>query len=134
MDRLLIVDDNIELLCLYKKMLSLYGKYDIAGMAGNGRDAVSKYKRMKKKPDLVLMDVNMPEVDGISAAREIRLYDSRARIVFITAEQVYNSDLPAELSGAPILRKPFSRDEFMLVIGKALKGGRRLKKCQSDDN
>jgi DNA-binding response OmpR family regulator len=80
------------------------------------------------------MDVNMPEVDGISAAREIRLYDSRARIVFITAEQVYNSDLPAELSGAPILRKPFSRDEFMLVIGKALKGGRRLKKCQSDDN
>ncbi len=89
MDSLFIVDDNIELLCLYKRLLSVYGKYDIAGMAGNGRDAIAKYKQMEKKPDLVLMDVNMPEVDGISAAREIHRYDSDARIMFVTAEQIY---------------------------------------------
>ncbi len=131
MDSLLIVDDNIELLCLYKKMLALYGKYDIAGMAGNGRDAVVKYKKLAKKPDLVLMDVNMPEVDGISAAKEIRQYDRKAKIIFITAEQVYSSDLPPELSGAPILRKPFSRAEFICAIGQALK---KRKKPLANDN
>ena len=120
MDSLLIVDDNIELLCLYKKMLALHGKYDIAGMAGNGRDAVIKYKKMEKKPDLVLMDVNMPEVDGISAAREIQLYDNKAKIMFVTAEQIYRSDLPPELSGSSILRKPFSRAEFISAIRHAL--------------
>jgi len=128
LDRLLIVDDNIELLCLYKKMLSVQGKYDIAGMAGNGRDAVIKYKKLKKKPDLVLMDVNMPEVDGISAAREIWRYDRRAKIIFITAEEVYKSDLPPELTGSSILRKPFSRAEFIGAIKQA------LKKRMEDDN
>lgn len=129
MDRLFIVDDNIELLCLYKKMLSLYGKYDIAGMAGNGRDAVIKYKKLKKKPDLVLMDVNMPDEDGISAAKEIQRYDRKARIIFVTAEQIYNSDLPPELSSTPILRKPFSRAEFICAIKLALK-----KRLEDDRN
>jgi len=128
MDSLLIVDDNIELLCLYKKMLALYGKYDIAGMAGNGRDAVIKYKKLERKPDLVLMDVNMPEVDGISAAKEIQSYDKKARIIFVTAEQIYHSDLPPELSGTPILRKPFSRAEFIYAIKQA------LRKRLDDDN
>lgn len=122
MDSLFIVDDNIELLCLYETLLSIYGKYDIAGMAGNGRDAITKYKKMEKKPDLVLMDVNMPDVDGISVAKEIQRYDSGARIMFVTAEQIYNSDLPPELSGAPILRKPFSKDEFIRAIRSALNG------------
>jgi two-component system, chemotaxis family, chemotaxis protein CheY len=120
MDSLFIVDDNIELLCLYKRLLSVYGKYDIAGMAGNGRDAITKYKQMDKKPDLVLMDVSMPEVDGISAAKEIHRYDTDARILFVTAEQIYHSDLPPELSDTLILRKPFSREEFMCAIRKAL--------------
>jgi CheY-like chemotaxis protein len=122
MDSLFIVDDNIELLCLYRTLLSIYGKYRIAGMAGNGHDAITKYKKMKKKPDLVLMDVNMPDVDGISVAKEIHRLDRRARIMFVTAEQIYSSDLPRELSDAPILRKPFSKDEFIGAIGKALNG------------
>jgi CheY-like chemotaxis protein len=109
-------------------MLSLQGKYDIAGMAGNGRDAVIKYKKLKKKPDLVLMDVNMPEVDGISAAKEIQRYDKKAKIIFITSEQIYRSDLPPELSGTQILRKPFSRAEFIGAIRQA------LKKRMEDDN
>jgi two-component system chemotaxis response regulator CheY len=128
MDSLLIVDDNIELLCMYKTLLAIYGKYDIAGMAGSGRDAIRKYKRMKKKPDLVLMDVSMPDVDGISAAKEIQRLDNHAKIMFVTAEFINNSDLPPELSGAHILRKPFSKDEFIRAIGKALNGkyGRAL--------
>jgi CheY-like chemotaxis protein len=128
MDSLFIVDDNIELLCLYKTLLSIHSKYDIAGTAGSGRDAIRKYKKMKKKPDLVLMDVNMPDVDGISVAKQIHMYDNGAKIMFVTAEQIYSEDLPPELSDAPILRKPFSKDEFISAIGKALNGkyGRAL--------
>ena len=120
MDSLFIVDDNKELLCLYQKLLSLYSKYKIAGMAGNGHEALVKYKKMKDKPDLILMDVNMPDVDGISLAQQIYRYDNEARIMFITAEQIYHSDLPPGLSGVPILRKPFSKDEFLQAIKKAL--------------
>ncbi len=122
MDSLFIVDDNIELLCLYKKVLSICGKYDIAGMAGSGRDAIDKYKKMAKRPDLVLMDVNMPDIDGITVAKEIRQYDSDARIMLITAELISNSDLPSEISDVPILRKPFSIGDFMYAIRRALNG------------
>jgi CheY-like chemotaxis protein len=125
MDSLFIVDDNVELLCLYKRMLAVYGDYAIAGMAGCGRDAIEKYKRMERKPDLVLMDVNMPDVDGIAVAKEIHEYDHEARIMFVTAETIYGQDLPAELSEAPILRKPFSKDEFIFAIGKALHARQR---------
>ncbi len=120
MDSLLIVDDNIELLCLYKTLLSIDGKYNIAGMAGNGHDAITKYKRLEQKPDLILMDVNMPDVDGISVAKEIQRLDNRARIMFVTAELIDSADLPPELSDAPILRKPFSNSEFICAIRKAL--------------
>jgi two-component system chemotaxis response regulator CheY len=129
MDSLFIVDDNIELLCLYKRLISVYSKYDIAGMAGNGRDAIEKYKRMDKKPDLILMDVNMPDVDGISVAKEIQHLNNDAKIMFVTAEQIYNSDLPPELSNTPILRKPFSKDEFMCAIRKALCGNQGTSKA-----
>lgn len=124
MDRLLIVDDNIELLQLYTMMISRGSKYRVAGLAGGGRDAVSKFSRMKKKPDLVLMDVNMPDMDGISAAKAIKCLDKDANILFVTADNIYMSDLPPELSNAGILRKPFSKDEFFHTIGKSL--GKRL--------
>ncbi len=131
MDSLFIVDDNKELLCLYQKLLALYGKYDIAGMAGNGKDAIRKYKTMDRKPDLVLMDVNMPDVGGISAAVQIHRYDHGAKIMFVTAEQIYNSDLPPELSDTPILRKPFSKDEFIGAIRQALDGRQGAQKALS---
>jgi len=129
MDSLYIVDDNIELLCLYKLLLTVYGKYKIAGMARNGRDAIKKYKQMKKKPDLVLMDVNMPDVDGISVAKEIHKYHKSARIMFVTSEDIYRSDLPPELSDTLILRKPFSREEFICAIRRALHTKEKARKA-----
>ncbi len=127
MDRVLIVDDNIELLQLYKLMITMTGRYRICGIASGGIEAVSKYKRMEKKPDLVLMDVNMPDMDGISAAKAIHRLDNDANILFVTADDIYKNDLPPELSNAGILRKPFSKDEYFRQINKAL-GARLLKK------
>ena len=121
MERLLIVDDNIELLQLYQRMIANAGRYCVAGTAADGNEAVSKYRSMVKKPDLVLMDVNMPEMDGISAATAIHRLDHDANILFVTADDIYRSDLPAELAEATILRKPFSRDEFFCNINRALK-------------
>jgi CheY-like chemotaxis protein len=127
MDRVLIVDDNIELLQLYKMMITMTGRYRICGTATGGNEAVSKYTGMAKKPDLVLMDVNMPDMDGISAATAIHRLDKDANILFVTADDIYKNDLPLEISNAGILRKPFSKDEFFRQINKAL-GARVLQK------
>jgi CheY-like chemotaxis protein len=127
MDRLLIVDDNSELLQLYKMMITITGHYHISGIATGGKEAVSRYRSMIKKPDLVLMDVNMPDMDGISAAKAIHRMDKNARILFVTSEDINNKDLPPELSDAGILRKPFSKEEFFSHISKAL-GARPLEK------
>jgi len=127
MDRLLIVDDNSELLQLYKMMITTTGHYRISGAATGGKEAVSRYRAMTKKPDLVLMDVNMPDMDGISAAKAIHRMDKDANILFVTADDIYKNDLPPELSDAGILRKPFSKEEFFRQISKAL-GTRKLEK------
>ncbi len=120
MDSLFIVDDDIELLCLYRRMLSACGRYEIAGMAGSGMEAIDKYKKMERKPDLILMDVNMPDIDGIRVAMELRRQDRSARIIFITGEMISASDLPLDISDVPILRKPFSIKDFLLAIKMAL--------------
>ena len=127
MDRLLIVDDNVELLRLYKMMITMTGCYRISGTATCGKEAVSKYRGMIKKPDLVLMDVNMPDMDGISAAKAIHRMDKNANILFVTADDIYKNDLPPELSNAGILRKPFSKEEYFRQINKAL-GAKVLQK------
>jgi two-component system chemotaxis response regulator CheY len=120
MERLLIVDDNTELLQLYRMMIPRIGHYRIAGTAGGGREAVSQYYRMEEKPDLVLMDVNMPDMDGISAARAIHRLDRDANILFVTAADIYGNDLPPELFCAMILRKPFTKSELVHYVNKAI--------------
>jgi two-component system chemotaxis response regulator CheY len=120
MDSLFIVDDDIELLCLYSRVLSICGRYDIAGVAGSGRDALDKYKNMERRPDLILMDVNMPDIDGIRVAMELRQYDRSARIIFVTGEMINAPDLPPDISDVPILRKPFSIKDFLSAIRRVL--------------
>ena len=121
MDSLLIVDDSIDLLNLYRAMIARMGGYRIAGMASDGNEAISAYRGLDRKPDLVLMDVNMPNLDGISAAMAIQRMDSAANILFVTAENIYHKDLPAELSESAILKKPFSRDELFRALKTRIK-------------
>ena len=89
--------------------------YEVAGEAENGAIAVQKYKEIK--PDLVTMDITMPEMDGIQALKMIRQYDSDAKIVIVSAMGQEPVVKEAILSGAKsFIVKPFKEDFVLKTL------------------
>jgi two-component system chemotaxis response regulator CheY len=87
--------------------------------AENGAKAVEVYK--DQKPDLVLMDITMPEMDGLTALKEIRGYDPKAKVVMLTALGQESVVLEAIKSGArDFVVKPFERERVINAITKLL--------------
>ena len=80
--RVLVVDDAAFMRMMVKDILSKNG-YEVVGEAENGMKALEKYQELK--PDLVTMDITMPEMDGISAVKEIKKVDPNAKIVMCSA-------------------------------------------------
>ncbi len=117
MAKILIVDDAEFLRMRISKILTGEG-YEVL-QADNGLNAVSVYK--SARPDVVLMDVTMPEMDGLTALREIRAFDPRARVVMLTALGQESVVLEAIRSGAfDFAVKPFEPVRVLAVISRAL--------------
>ena len=117
MARILIVDDAEFLRMRISKMLVAEG-YEVME-AENGLQAVEKYKT--EKPDAVLMDITMPEMDGLTALKQIKAYDAKAKIVMLTALGQESVVLEAIKSGArDFVVKPFERERVMSAITKLL--------------
>lgn len=117
MAKILIVDDAEFLRVRITKMLSGEG-FEVFE-AENGVKAVSSYKEVR--PDMVLMDVTMPEMDGLTALKEIRSFDSQAKVVMLTALGQESVVLEAIKSGArDFVVKPFERDRVMSAIHKLI--------------
>ena len=79
---ILICDDAAFMRMMIKDILTKNG-YNIAGEAENGQKAVEKYAELK--PDLVLMDITMPEMDGIEALKRIKAADPSASVIMCSA-------------------------------------------------
>jgi two-component system chemotaxis response regulator CheY len=117
MAKILIVDDAEFLRVRITKMLSGDG-FEVFE-ADNGLKAVATYKQIH--PDLVLMDVTMPEMDGLSALKEIRSFDPQAKVIMLTALGQESVVLEAVKSGArDFVVKPFERDRVMGAIHKLI--------------
>lgn len=117
MKKILVVDDAEFLRVRITKMLSADG-YEVME-AENGLRAVETYK--SQRPDVVLMDVTMPEMDGLTALKEIRGFDPKARVVMLTALGQESVVLEAIKSGAgDFVVKPFDRDRVINAIQKLL--------------
>ena len=80
--RILVVDDAAFMRMMIRDILVKNG-YEVAGEAANGNEAVLKYQELR--PDVTTMDITMPEMDGITAVREIRKADPNARIIMCSA-------------------------------------------------
>jgi two-component system, chemotaxis family, chemotaxis protein CheY len=115
--KILIVDDAEFLRVRISKMLIGDG-YEVTE-AENGLRAVDLYREVH--PDVVLMDITMPEMDGLSALKEIRSFDPKARVIMLTALGQESIVLQAIKSGArDFVVKPFERERVLSAISKLL--------------
>lgn len=115
--KIIIVDDSPDTIEGLKKFISLESDIEVVGEAENGREAIIQAKKLQ--PDIVLMDINMPEMDGISATEIIsqEMPDVGVIILSVQGEQEYLRK--AMISGAnDYLVKPFSHDELINSIRK----------------
>jgi two-component system chemotaxis response regulator CheY len=116
--RILIVDDAAFMRMMLKNILSQNG-YEIAGEAANGLEAVTLYKELR--PDLVTMDITMPEMDGITAVREIRKLDSEAKIIMCSAMGQQAMVIESIQAGAKdFIVKPFQPDRVLEAVKKVV--------------
>ena len=116
--KILIVDDAVFMRITLKKILENNG-YEVAGEAENGQMAVEKYKELK--PDLVIMDITMPEKGGIIALKEIKEYDSNAKIIMCSAMGQQTMVVDAIQGGAmDFVVKPFQSDGVIKAIKRVL--------------
>lgn len=114
MKKILIVDDAAFMRITLKNMLSRNG-FEIVGEAVNGLDAVKKY--VECKPDIVTMDITMPELDGVKALKEIKRIDPGATVIMISAMGQETMVKEAVLSGAVgFLVKPFKEDTVIKAL------------------
>ncbi len=115
MTRLLIVDDAAFMRMRCSKLLTENG-YQVVE-AENGIQAVKEYQA--QKPDAVLMDITMPEMDGLTALKEIRKMDPDARVAMVTAMGQQSIVMEALKAGArDFVLKPFQSDRVLATVRK----------------
>ncbi len=112
-NKILIVEDDEAVLDILKIMLG--DKYELA-VAHNGREAIEAYKSFK--PDVVLMDIVMPEMDGIQATKEILKIDPNAKILAVTAYTTHKGKAILEAGARETIEKPFTRKKLLETIEK----------------
>lgn len=115
---ILICDDAAFMRMMIKDILSKNG-YNIVGEAENGAKAVEKYA--ETKPDLVLMDITMPEMDGIQALKKIKETDPGAKIIMCSAMGQQAMVIESIQSGAKdFIVKPFQPDRVLEAVKKVI--------------
>jgi len=117
MARILVVDDAAFMRVRTAKVLEDNG-HEVA-LAENGREAVIKYAEWR--PDAVLMDITMPEMDGLTALKEIRKLDPSARVAMVTAMGQQAVVMEALKAGAKdFVLNPFQPDRILATLQKLL--------------
>lgn len=115
---ILICDDAAFMRMMIKDILTKNG-YTIVGEAENGQKAVEKYN--ETKPDLVMMDITMPEMDGIQALKKIKATDPNAAIIMCSAMGQQTMVIESIQSGAKdFIVKPFQPDRVLEAVKKAI--------------
>ena len=116
----MIVDDAQFTRNMLKNIINKIEQIEVIGEASNGVEAISLYKKLN--PDLVTMDLVMPEKGGIEATEEILKINSKALIVVVSALGQEALVLEAAKKGAKdFIQKPFKQEQIMEVMDRILK-------------
>ena len=115
---ILICDDAAFMRMMIKDILTKNG-YNVAGEAENGLKAIEKYKEVS--PDLVLMDITMPEMDGIQALKEIKKLDGSATVIMCSAMCQQAMVIESIQAGAKdFIVKPFQAERVIEAVKKVV--------------
>ena len=119
--RILIVDDAPIIRLMLKDILVANG-YEVVGEGSDGNEGVQKYKELK--PDVVTMDITMPEKDGIQALEEILAMEEDAKVIVSTAIDQREALMEAiRVGAADYIIKPFETDRVLSAIRKVFGEG-----------
>lgn len=117
-NKVLVVDDAAFMRMMIKDILRK-GGYEVIGEAEDGSKAVEKFKELR--PDLVTMDITMPDMDGITAVKEIRKIDGNAMIIMCSAMGQQAMVIDAIQAGAKdFVVKPFQPERVLEAVRKVL--------------
>ncbi len=120
----LIVDDHALFLHSLKVLLAASG-YEVVGLAANGMEALQQARSLR--PELILMDIEMPVCDGLAATRMIKAEMPEVKIVMLTVSSSDEHLYEAIKSGASgYLLKSESADDFLQMLGQVARGGAAL--------
>lgn len=116
--KILIVDDAVFMRMKLKDILEKNG-FEVVAEAQNGAEAIEKFK--SESPDLVTMDITMPEMDGVTALREIKAIDPSAKVIMCSAMGQQTMVMEAIQAGAlDFIVKPFDNDRVIQSINKVV--------------
>ncbi|MBQ8379949.1 MAG: response regulator [Clostridia bacterium] len=119
MRKTILICDDAAFMRLMLKDLLKKNEYNVVGEVVNGKEGIEKYQELK--PDLVLMDITMPEMDGITALKEIMKIDKEAKVIMCSAMGQQDKVAEAMKLGAKdFVVKPFQPDKLLEVIKKVV--------------
>ena len=117
-NKILLVDDAAFMRMMIKEVLTKNG-FDVVGEAENGAVAVDKFNELS--PDLVIMDITMPELNGIEALKKIKEKDANAMVIMCSAMGQQGMVIEAIQAGAKdFIVKPFEADRVCEAVRKVL--------------
>lgn len=118
MTKIMVVDDAVFMRTMMKEILKSEG-FEIVAEAANGEEAVQLYKQVK--PDVVTMDITMPEMDGVDALAAIKKIDPQAKVIMCSAMGQQEMVIRAIKAGAmDFIVKPIQKDRVIAAVKKVL--------------
>jgi len=122
--RILLVEDEVHLQHAIKLNLELEGHQ--VQVSGTGTDAIRVFR--EQKFDLVILDIMLPEMDGLMVCENIRMYDQNIPVLFLSAKNTPADRINGLKKGADdYLTKPFELEELILRINKLIERSRQIK-------
>lgn len=120
MTTVIVVDDEKDVLDVFCEFLSVKD-INVLATGNNGLDAVNLYKRFK--PDVVLMDLIMPQYNGFYGLEKIRQYDPNSKVIIFSASLTPEYiKILREMKASAITQKPYDMDLVIKLIGKIING------------
>ena len=112
----IIIDDDPGITTVFTEYLKLHGITNL-GIGHDGKSAVDLYQ--KTKPNVVFLDVMMPDYDGFYGLEKIKQFDPNARVIMVTADVTQEThDRLISLGASMVLHKPFEIEEIVMVINR----------------